>query len=218
MPLAAVAAALLARSGPGTGRPTVIAVDGRQGGGKTTFCSRLAEQVPGAAVVHTDDVAWWESFFGWDHLMSEGILQPLRRGEGVSLRPPAWISRGRAGAIEVAATVPVVLVEGVGASRESLAPFLDAAVWVQSDYEEAVRRGIERDGGTAEHAAFWHEWASVENPFLAADRPWERATVVVCGTPDLVTAAANPTQVLVGRSLRAVTPSPPPSGVTTLGE
>jgi hypothetical protein len=57
----------------------------------------------------------------------------------------------------------------------------------------------------------------VENPFLAADRPWERATVVVCGTPDLVPAAANPTQVLVGRSLRAATPSPPASGVTTLG-
>ena len=62
------------------GRPFVLAVDGRQGSGKSTVAERLARLVPGTVVVPTDDVAWWESFFGWDGLMAEGILAPLRDG------------------------------------------------------------------------------------------------------------------------------------------
>lgn len=31
--------------------------------------------------------------------------------------------------------------------------------------------------------AFWHEWMGEELPFLAREGPWERADVVVCGTP-----------------------------------
>jgi hypothetical protein len=81
----------------------------------------------------------------------------------------------------------VVLVEGVGSSRQGLVPWLDAAVWLQSDPDEAYRRGIHRDvvqGRNGEEAiAFWNEWMAQELPFLAADRPWERADLVVCGTP-----------------------------------
>lgn len=187
-----------------TGRPVVLAVDGRQGGGKSTLADRIAATVPGTAIVHTDDVAWWESFFGWEHLMTAGILAPLHAARTVAYRPPAWDVRGREGAIDVPIGAPLVIIEGVGASRSGLVPHLDAAVWVQSDYAEATRRGIERDGGTNEDAAFWREWAAEENPFLAADRPWERADVVVCGTPELADVVWDPVHdVLVRRSLRA---------------
>ncbi|OZM77768.1 hypothetical protein [Pseudonocardia sp. MH-G8] len=47
------------------GRPRVLAVDGRSGGGKTTVSHRVAAAVPGATVLHTDDVAWYESFIHW---------------------------------------------------------------------------------------------------------------------------------------------------------
>jgi uridine kinase len=84
--------------------------------------------------------------------------------------------------------VGIVVVEGVGASRRSLAPWLDAAVWVQSDEDEAYRRGIERDvrlGRTRDEVvALWDEWMAEEVPFLAADRPWKRADIILCGTPD----------------------------------
>jgi hypothetical protein len=73
-------------------------------------------------------------------------------------------------------------------SRQSLGPRLDAAVWVQSDADQAQRRGIERDitlgRSRAEAVAFWDEWMSQELPFLAAEHPWERAGLVVCGTPE----------------------------------
>jgi hypothetical protein len=124
---------------------SVIAVDGRSAGGKTTFGARLAAHLPGAFVVHTDDVAWYESFFGWDQLMALGVLEPARRGRSVRFRPPAWDVQGREGAIEVPADTPFLIVEGVGASRRSLVPLIDAAVWVQSDFAEARRRGITRD-------------------------------------------------------------------------
>lgn len=188
-----LAAELLARGPAGTGsgsRPVIVAVDGRQGSGKTTVAQRLASHVPGAVVVHTDDVAWWESFFGWDHLLAAGVLIPLRRGQDVSYRPPAWEERSREGGIVVPSSARLVVVEGVGASRRSLTTLLDAAVWVQSDHEEATRRGIARDGGTPEAEAFWYEWAAEEERFLAVDRPWERALVTLCGTPDLLDPAS----------------------------
>ena len=169
----------------------VIAVDGRSGGGKTTVAETLFRHLPDAAVVHTDDVAWYESFFGWDGLLREHVLGPLRQGLAVAYRPPAWEGRGRAGAITVHAGAAFVIVEGCGAARCSLAPLLDCVVWVQSDHAEAERRGVLRDGGTAEAARFWREWEAQEIPFFAADQPWTRADFIVCGTPGPLPAGAD---------------------------
>ena len=165
------------------GGPRVLAVDGRSGGGKTTVAARLAATVPGSTIVHTDDVAWYHDFFDWADLMHDGILAPLRRGEPVAYRPPAWDERGREGAITVPAASPLVVVEGVGIGRRELAPHVDALLWVQADEDEARRRGLARDG--ADEADFWAEWQAAEDPFQAEQRPWERAGLIVAGCPDL---------------------------------
>ena len=175
-------ASVLARTRPGPGT-RIVAVDGRSAGGKTTCAARLAATVPGAVVVHTDDVAWYQAFFDWAGLLRDGVLDPVRAGRPVAYRPPAWEQRGRSGAIEVPAGSPLLVVEGVGVSRLELSDRFDLRLWVQSDRVEAHRRGIERDGGPA-HQAFWDEWDAEEVPFLAADRPWERADLIVAGTPD----------------------------------
>lgn len=193
-PWADLAGELMRTAGEVGPRPVVLAVDGRSGSGKSTTAARLAAAVPGAVIVHTDDVAWWESFFDWDGLLAAGVLLPARRGDAVRFRPPAWDRRGRDGAIEVPAGTPLVVVEGVGASRRSLTTLVDVSVWVQADRDEARRRGIERDGGTPEAVAFWDEWMAQEEPFLAVDRPWERATAILCGTAEQLT----PEQVLGG--------------------
>lgn len=177
--------ALMAGSRDAPGRPWVIAVDGRSAGGKSTLAARLAAAVPGAVVVHTDDVAWWESFFGWTDLLIAGVLRPARQGLAVRYRPPAWDARGREGAIVVPAGCPLLIVEGVGSSRTAIVPWIDRAIWVQSDIAEAERRGLIRDGDTEEARSFWDEWMREEIPFLERDRPWERAFMTVCGTPTL---------------------------------
>jgi hypothetical protein len=120
---AALAADILDQP-PRRGSTRVVAVDGGSAAGKSTFAGRLASAL-GAPVLHTDDVAWWESFFGWWPLLIDGILEPLARGGSVRYRPPAWDRRDRPGAIEVPAA-PAVVVEGVGASRQELAAYLDA--------------------------------------------------------------------------------------------
>jgi hypothetical protein len=174
---------VLARIQPGATTP-IVAVDGRSAGGKTTCAVRLAATAPGASVVHTDDVAWHQAFFDWASLLRDGVLDPVRAGRAVAYRPPAWESRGRGGTIEVSADCPLLVIEGVGVSRLELAGYFDLRLWVQSDRVDAHRRGIERDGGSSAEA-FWDEWQAEEMPFLAADRPWERADLVVAGSPDL---------------------------------
>jgi hypothetical protein len=144
---------LPAAPGATHGRPLLLAVDGRSGSGKTTVAERIAGRVPGAVVVHTDDVAWHHAMFDWADLMREGVLAPLHRGEAVAFRPPPWDVRQRPGAVTVPARCTLVVVDGVGIGRRSLAEWFDALIWVQADRTVAWARGLARDGG-AEHEAF----------------------------------------------------------------
>jgi uridine kinase len=178
-----------ATAAPGR-HPRVLAVDGRGGSGKSTLAGRLRREAARSALLHTDDLAWHEPLFGWGHLLAR-VLEPLRRGEPVRFRPPAWAQHGRQGAIEVRGGLDVVIVEGTGASQREVAALVDAAIWVQADFGEAERRGIERDvaegvnGDREQTVAFWHGWMAAELRFLDEQRPWERADVIVAGTPTI---------------------------------
>jgi uridine kinase len=175
----------------------VVAIDGRSSSGKTTLARRLEHALPGAATVHTDDVAWWHSCFDWADLLAAGILEPLRRGQSVAFRPPAWEERHRPGAIEVSATASLVIVEGVGAGRRELTELLDGVVWVQADLQVIQRRDAARvaAGEISENA--YAEWMREELPFVADQRAWERAFAVVAGTPTIPFDAAS--EVVLGR-------------------
>ena len=185
------------RSGPG-----IVAVDGRSAGGKTTLAERINKVVPGSAIVHTDDIpasAAWPgrdvyspspnvapSFYDWTERVRENILKPARAGQPVQYRPPSWEDWLRdEGAIKVPLSCPLLIFEGVGAARRELTAMLDVVVWVQSDIARAEIRGIARDGGDANAVTFWKKWMAEEFPFLAEQRPWERADFVVSGTPEL---------------------------------
>src|SRR3954471_22228164 len=95
------ASAVLAQAGVHRDRPPIVAIDGRSAGGKSTLAGRLQGAVEGAAVLHTDDIAWWHSMFDWSEQMRAGVLEPLHRGQDVDYRPPGWESRGRPGAVSV---------------------------------------------------------------------------------------------------------------------
>jgi hypothetical protein len=187
--LAAIAATVM-RQGCWTGadrRPFVLALDGRSSSGKTTVATRLQNVVPGSAVVHTDDIAWCHSRFGWADLLIDGILAPVRAGQPVHYRPPRWDERRRAGAIEVPPGCPLLIIEGVGAARPDIARLTDAAIWVQADERETERRNLARIGqpGGSPTARAMRAWMAEEIPFLADQRPWAQAGLVACGTPQI---------------------------------
>lgn len=171
------------------GRPMVLAVDGRSGAGKSTLARLLANAVPGACCVATDDIAWNHSMFDWASELASGIIAPVRRGLPVDYRPPGWIAHDRPGAVTVPAARTLLVVEGVGSSQRALAGAIDAAVWVQSDAVVARRLGIARDiasgvnGDPDAAIAFWDEWAAAEEKFLERDEPWLRTSVFLAGVP-----------------------------------
>jgi len=189
VPLTVVVEGLLRLGGgrAASGRGVVLAVDGRSSSRKTTLAARLEDAITAAGVVHTDDIAWWHSRFGWADLLMEGILVRFHRGELVSFRPPGWAGHGRQGSIEVPARCPVLIIEGVGAGRSEVSDLIDALVWVQADQQEAERRSLARIGqpGGARTVADHREWMAEEDPFLAGQRPWERADLLVAGTPQI---------------------------------
>jgi uridine kinase len=163
----------------------VIAIDGRGGAGKTTLARRLCGAVPGSAVVHTDDVAWYHACFDWGAVLVESVLRPLHRGEAVDFRPTAWIARDRPGSITAPAGADVVWVEGTGIIREELAPWLDASVWVQGDLDAQERLLVARDGDSPEQREHVANWLLEELPFMLRERPWARATAIVAGPAHL---------------------------------
>lgn len=164
-----------------TGRPRLIAIDGRGGAGKTRLAELLRGTVPGSAVVHTDDVAWHHACFDWGAVLADNILQPLHRGTAVDFRPPAWAARDRPGSITVPAGAGVVWVEGTGTIRAELAGWWDASLYLQGDLDDQERLLAARDGDSAVQRAHVADWLREELPFLLRERPWARATLVVAG-------------------------------------
>lgn len=166
--------------------PRVIAVDGRGGSGKSTLATKMAAAYENAVIIHTDDIAWHLSRFDWDTELAEHVLKPLLAREPVDYVPPGWASHGREGSLSFS-PAPLIIVEGSGCIRPSLAPYYGATVFVQSDFVLAKARGVERDlelgvNGDREQAeAFWDSWAIEEISFLQKTRPWQEADFVVVG-------------------------------------
>ena len=177
----------------------LIALDGHSSSGKTTLSGRLARELAHSAVLHSDDIAWHHSLFDWRELLVEGILNPLQAGAPVSYRPPAWVERGRPGAITVPEGTQLLILEGVGVTRADLHDLFDVAVWVETDEPERLRRDDGRVAAGEISREDYDGWMAVENPFLAADRPWLRADVMVAGHSPLPHDPA--TEVVVARPL-----------------
>ena len=179
----------------GSGRPAVLAIDGRSNNGKTTLAARISELVPGSVVIHTDDIAWAHSRFGWADLLIDGILVPVHHGQAVSYRPPRWDEHGREGSIQVPAGCPLLIIEGDGAGRREAGHLIDTLIWVQADEREAARRTAARAANRpaadlanrpVDGTQFDDDgWMAEEIPFNTAQRTWERADTIVCGTPEI---------------------------------
>jgi hypothetical protein len=64
-------------------------------------------------------------------------------------------------------------------------PLVDATVWVQSDDSEVRRREAGRVSTSEALKSGQDDWLRGETPFIADQRPSERAAFIVAATPDI---------------------------------
>ncbi|MFG3499088.1 uridine kinase [Streptomyces sp. NPDC047928] len=164
---------------PSCGRVRLVAVDGHAGSGKSTFAARLADALGGAPVLHLDDIATHDELFDWTGRLRAEVLEPLSHDRTARFHPYDWISR-RFGPARPLPPAPVVLIEGVGAGRRALRPWLTWLMWMDKGREESWSRGRDRDG--TGQSAFWDGWAVAETRHFAQDpsRPFAHALVREC--------------------------------------
>ncbi|MBQ0865527.1 uridine kinase [Streptomyces sp. RK75] len=155
-------AALPASCGP----VRLVGVDGHAGSGKTTLARRLSELLGGAPVLHLDDLASHQALFDWTELLFGQVIEPLGRGVPARYVAYDWVARARTDEV-VLPPAPVLLIEGVGAGRAALRPYLACLLWADMAPEAAWRRGRRRDGPGQRD--FWARWVPAERAHYAAD-------------------------------------------------
>lgn len=186
-------------------RPAVIAVDGVDGSGKTTFASRLGSAVERAGrpaiIVHEDDFLAPQEvryrlgrespkgFFRDSYdlaALATHVLDPLRPGGDRRIRRRAFDHRLDApieAPVEEVLVDAVVIVEGMFLHRDELVDRWDWSVFLDVPFTETVRRMAQRDGShpDPEHRTM-RRYVEGQRIYLEACRPRERATVVLDNT------------------------------------
>lgn len=174
-------ASRIRRLAPSCGPVRLVAVDGHAGSGKSTFADRLAEALDGAPVLRLDDIASHEELFDWTGRLLREVIEPLGRGETAHYAPYDWRTR-RFGPSRPLPPAPVIVVEGVGAGRRTLRPYLALLLWMDLPREESWSRGRARDG--AEQREFWEGWVRAEREHFAGDPSRPFADLLVRQRPE----------------------------------
>lgn len=151
---------------PSCGPVRLVGIDGHAGSGKSTLSGVLSSLTSGAPVLHLDDISRHDELFSWTERLRGQVLDPLSHGRTARYEVYDWTSR-RATCARELSPEPMVLVEGVGAGRRALRPYLSAVLWVDLHRETAWERGLRRDG--AELADFWQQWMEEERAHFETD-------------------------------------------------
>jgi uridine kinase len=176
---------------PSCGPVRLIGVDGHAGSGKTTFAGRLAAALGDAPVLHLDDIATHEQLFAWTERLLRQVVEPLSRSETARYAPYDWTAHAF-GPVRELPPAPVILLEGVGAGRRALRPYLARLLWMELAYDEAWTRGRRRDG--EEQSAFWAGWVAAERRHFVEDPSRPFADLLVRQCPEGYEVISGPTE------------------------
>ena len=162
------------------GRPVLVAIDGRGGSGKSTVAATIAEQLPGAIVLHTDDFAFgWSGGWDWKRFQAQ-VLRPVLAGLPATYQRYDWNTDQLAEWHDVPAATQTLILEGVSSTRLDLGDAWDVTVWVEAPRQVRLTRGLERDGESSRH--LWDQWMAAEEEWIAATCPMDRCDFVVDGS------------------------------------
>ncbi|RKN12616.1 uridine kinase [Streptomyces radicis] len=165
---------------PSCGAARLVGIDGHAGSGKSTLADRLSAALGGAPVVRLDDFASHASFFGWTEPLTRQVLRPLAAGRTARYLAYDW-ERGAFTGARTLDPAPVVLLEGVGAGRRALRPWLALLIWLDVPAPIAWKRGRHRDGPGL--GGFWDRWEAAESAHFVKDpsRPFADILMVSRG-------------------------------------
>ncbi|HPZ48569.1 MAG TPA: hypothetical protein PLG38_10810 [Propionibacteriaceae bacterium] len=171
-------ARLLAERVP-AGRTGFVAIDGQSCAGKTTFAAHLAHTLPGAVIVHGDDMSRAGRPL-WEHeRFAAEVYGPLSTGTEARYRRWHWTSVEPGEEYVVPTGVPVI-VEGVHTIDRAVEVPWDVRVWVDVDRDLRLGRAKEREGG-ARWACWSTNWMPQEDAYVADQDPASTADLVVDG-------------------------------------
>lgn len=192
-----LATEILCAVGPGR---RLMAVDGVDGSGKTSFAANLAFEIQNrpVIVIHADDFlntstvrhakgrtspeGFWEDTYNYAVLQDQ-LLAPLGpKGDGW-YSPASYDSvTDRMVHVEVvrAPSDALVIVEGMFLHRDELSFYWDASVFLDVPFIETAARMAVRNGSNPdpEHPTM-RRYVGGQRLYFDAARPWERATFVV---------------------------------------
>ena len=196
----------------------IVAVDGVDGSGKTSFAANLAAEIHHRPVVtiHVDDFlnpspvrhargrhspeGFWKDTYDYSAL-HQHVLTPLgREGDG-RYSPASYNPVTDQPALAASLQVPpdaLVLVEGMFLHRDELVASWDASVYLDVPFTVTAVRMAARDGSNPDpgHPTM-RRYVHGQRLYFEAARPWERATFVIDNSdfaaPKVIRPVAAPT-------------------------
>ncbi|MEV6324263.1 uridine kinase [Nocardia sp. NPDC051787] len=181
----------------------LVAVDGVDGSGKTTFTTELVRRLHTRTVIvlHADDFlnpsavrhargrrspqGFWLDSYNYRALRRDA-LDPLRPGGDGWYRTASYDPGTDTIVRPTACLAPrnaVVVVEGLFLHRDELVDIWDMSIFLDVPFEVTARRMAERDGltETPEHETM-RRYVDGQRLYFARSQPWARADIVIDNT------------------------------------
>lgn len=135
--------------------PSIIAIDGPAGAGKTTLANNLGLALSTSLrvnVIHMDDL-----YNGWDRALSEDLTLTLSAicrnhlaANPLKFSKFNWAANEFDEPISVPAA-DLLILEGVGSGQSAIRENLISLLWIDIDYNQGLARVLERDGQSLEN-------------------------------------------------------------------
>lgn len=186
----------------GPGR-ALVAIDGVDGSGKTSFAANLAAEITGRDVVtiHVDNFlnpsstrhaqgrtsprGFWEDTYDYESL-GRYVLDPLGKGGPGNYAPASYDAHLDETVVADSSQAPkdaLVLVEGMFLHRDELLSYWDCSVFLDVPFTETATRMALRNGSNPdpEHPSM-NRYVGGQRIYFRTAQPWNRASFVVDNT------------------------------------
>jgi len=174
---------------PTLGNSRLLCVDGPSGAGKTTLARHLRQAARSTVSVRVTVVHMDALYDGWGGLadaaavkVPEWLLAPLASDRAGHYRRYDW-HRGAYAEWHEVAPGGLVLLEGCGSAARPADALATLRLWVDTEADERLRRGLARSGD--EVLAYLQAWKQAEDAHFAADGTRDRADLIVLGAPSV---------------------------------